>query len=364
MAKPAHHIVFICSRMDLPGGTEHAIVRTANLLLSAGYRVSLLILDETDRVYFDLNKNVQVVSAHLHFGINAGGNVFTRKLALWRHTVQLGRMLQNMAPDVVIATEYHFAAAARFATRKLNSRLYAWEHHHFRELEKSRFWNYLFRKSYPALDAVICLNEEEAGFYSAMGAKTVVIPNYIEKQNESGRNHQTIITVARLSFVKGIDRLIEVATQVLKKHASWKWCIIGDGPFEDAIRQTIERESLEERLILLPPQGPDLSAYYQHSDVYVMTSRNECFPMVLLEAMSHGLPCVAFDCETGPRAIIRNGEDGVLLPDGNIGEMVKAISSLIGDVEKLKAMGIAARKNVDRFAPEKVLALWRQLFDR
>ena len=89
-------------------------------------------------------------------------------------------------------------------------------------------------------------------------------------------------------------------------------------------------------MIIQQPSSDDLSKEYGESSIYVMTSRNECFPMVLLVAMSYGVPCVAFDCETGPRHIIRNEVDGFLIDDESIEEMIKAIEVLILDIEKKK----------------------------
>ena len=362
--KEGTHIVFICSRLDLPGGTEHAVVRTASLFSEHGHKVTILVLDKSKESFFPVDPLVNLIHKELHFGITPKGNMVSRKVAFWRQTGQLKDLLTGLNPDVVIATEYHYSIVTRVATGKIACRVYSWEHHHFGELEKNRFWDYLFRKFYPGLDAVICLNPSEAKLFSSIGAKTEVIPNFINVHDREEKHEKKIITVARLSQVKGIDRLLQVAALVLKKHPEWQWQIIGDGELKPEVEKFIEDEKLIQQLILRPPVNHDLSPVYSSSGFYVMTSRNECFPMVLLEAMSYGKPCIAFDCETGPRHIIQNGIDGILVPDGEIGLMAQAIDDLINNKEKTIMMGKAAKQNMERFSPGKIYSLWEALVKR
>ena len=95
-----------------------------------------------------------------------------------------------------------------------------------------------------------------------------------------------------------------------------------------------------------------------------MSSRFEGMPMVLLEAMSFGLPVVSFACSCGPRDIIKNKEDGFIVQFGNIEQMAKKIEELILDEEKRKWFGINARKNVQRFSQDKIMDQWKKLFEK
>ncbi len=356
------HIVFLCSRLDQPGGTEHAVVKTANLFSSQGQKVTILVLDEKLPVFFPVDPAVQLLFEDFNFGISSKGNKITRKIAFWKHLNKLRSLLKQINAGVVIGTEYHLSIAASMANRNNQYCVYAWEHHHFHELEKNRFWNFLFRKYYPKLNAVICLNADEAKLFSGLGANTVVIPNFVSPSSFNKEiRKKRILTVARLSQVKGIDRLIQIVPKVLKDHSDWQWLVVGDGPMMEALKNMISENGLGKQFEIQPPSGPDLSAIYSQSSIYVMTSRNECFPMVLLEAMSHGLPCVAFDCETGPRHIIKDNENGRLVKDGNVEEMISAINEMIDQPSLLNQMSAAACQSISDFAPGKIYQLWKQL---
>lgn len=99
-----------------------------------------------------------------------------------------------------------------------------------------------------------------------------------------------------------------------------------------------------------------------NSSFYVMSSRYEGFGMVLAEAMACGLPCVSFDCPSGPSEIITDGVDGFLVEDGNIGQLAEKIKVLMSNQDLRKQMGEEARKNIQRFSPEKIMPQWDDLF--
>ncbi len=156
--------------------------------------------------------------------------------------------------------------------------------------------------------------------------------------------------------------MLQAAEYILSKHPNWTWKLIGYGEMKEEVEAFITEHNLLGRLLLQQPVSPDLEKEYSVAALYVMTSRNECFPMVLLEAMSYGVPCIAFDCETGPRAIITNEINGMLVNEGSILLLQQITMRLMNEEVVRKKIGEAAVKKVEQFSPEKVYLLWEELF--
>lgn len=362
MIEEASHIAFVCSRLDAPGGIERAIVNTANLFQSKGHNVTLLVLDVSRESFYPLHEAILLKQAPLNFGITSVGNTLTKKISFLRHIKKLKTIFSELKPQVIIGTEYALSIASYLAGRNCGAKLFAWEHHHFHWLQKSRFWNYLYKQIYPKLTSVICLNNTEQHLFQEFGCKVVVIPNFITRQKKAASNSKTILSIGWLIKRKGFDRIPQIAEKIFKEFSDWQWIIIGAGEEELLLKKEISNRHLDNHVSLTPPLSSHLENTYSDTAIYVMTSRFECFPMVLLEAMSHGIPCVAFNCPTGPAFIINDKIDGSLIDENDVDAMVNEIRSLINDQEKRAKMGDAAYQNIARFSPDKIYALWKNLF--
>lgn len=353
------NIAILCSRLNLPGGIERAVVNTAALFAQKGHAVTILVLDDTKDSFYPLPENVRLEQQPLSFGITPEGNVITRKIKLLSDVLKLRRIIRSLQADLIIASEYPFAAAAILAGAHKYTKVVSWEHHHYYELKRNLFWNKIFRITYPRLHAVVCLNKDEQRLFSPVNANAVVIPNFITPEVQENEQKKIILTVARLTAVKGIRFLMEVAAKILHTHPDWQWKLIGNGELKAEVLAFIEREKLSSQFILQSPTGHAITHEYRQSSLYVMTSVNECFPMTLLEAQAAGLPCIAFDCESGPRHIITT-DTGMLVNKEDTAALAVAIASLIHDEEKRISMGIKAKENILRFAPGNVYELWKE----
>ncbi len=365
MLKPeSKHIVWLCSGLHQPGGTERANLNAAHLQLEHGFSVTIIVMDETGQSFYPIDPRIRVIHKKWFFGITGKGNVASRKISMLKEFSALKKLVTGMDPWAIIATDYPFAVACVFTGLHKKYRVFSWEHHHFHWLKKNSFWKMMIRYTYPKLRSVLVYNPDEQPWFGKMGCRTAVTPNFITGMPLIERSPENIIlTVGWLIKRKGVDMIPAMAEKIFAHHPSWKWIIIGEGELENDLRKEIAARGLDQKLILQKPEGPLKAPDYQQASIYVMTSRQEPFGLVLIEAMSNGLPCIAFDCPTGPRHIITHGEDGILVPPFDTESMVNAIENMISEHEVRRRMSENARAHVLKFSAENVWLRWKALLE-
>nr|WP_236263984.1 glycosyltransferase family 4 protein [Dysgonomonas sp. Marseille-P4677] len=186
-----------------------------------------------------------------------------------------------------------------------------------------------------------------------------VIPNPLPFYPDSILKLDTkrIVSIGKISIQKGYERLAETWNLIEYKYPGWSIDIYGSVSENSKLPELIRGASIQ-----IHDPVKQIQDVYLTSSIYVLPSRFEGFGMVLIEAMSCGVPCVAFDCPCGPRDIIKNGVDGFLVENGNIEQFAKQLSVLIEDEELRKEMGRNARCNVQRYNVSVIAGMWDKLF--
>jgi glycosyltransferase involved in cell wall biosynthesis len=170
------------------------------------------------------------------------------------------------------------------------------------------------------------------------------------------------VTIARYSHEKGIDLLLKAWFIIEKQISDWRLDVFGDGdrtPYE----QLIDELKINRKSCLLHGRTDDVEKEYCNSSIFVLSSRFEGFGMVLTEAMACGLPVVSFACPCGPKDIVRDGEDGFLVANGNVDDLAQQLMKLMADDNLRTAFAHRAYQNVQRFNMEHIALRWKSLFE-
>lgn len=224
------------------------------------------------------------------------------------------------------------------------------------------------KRWYHRMDAVVVLTHgDEPAFREAVGdsgARVLRIPNAVESldQEPSDHTNKIVIAVGRLFRQKGFDLLIPAFEQVVRKHPDWQLRIFGTGEKRAELRAMIDERHLYNNVYLMG-KTTQMPVEMQKASIMVLSSRFEGLPMVMIEAMSHALPVVAFDCPTGPADVLTHNADGILVPPEDVDGLAEALIRLIENPAQRVEMGTAALKTVTNYGPDAVNPRWESLFE-
>ncbi|MGL5111405.1 MAG: glycosyltransferase, partial [Flavobacterium sp.] len=212
-------------------------------------------------------------------------------------------------------------------------------------------------------DAFVVLSSESDKEWQLKNSMIISNPLSFSSEGSANLDSQKVLAISRNSYEKGVDRLLEIWSFVVPKYPDWRLNIYGTLSPEDNLIPLANTLEIATSVQFYPPVL-EVATLYSDASVFVMTSRSEGLGLVLLEAMASGLPCVAYDCPIGPRAIITDGVDGFLVEDGNVAAFVEKLVLLFEDEKLRKKMGANARNSVSKYDLEASMLLWKTLFER
>ena len=342
-------IVYVIEKMSGIGGMERIITDKMNYLVNhTGHEVVLLLLWQDEKpIAYPLDEKVKIV----RLNVPQRSCNFLKVLYAFRKTVR------EINPDITIYTWVMGAFLAAFSGWKGKS---IYEAHRARPTMKHQWIVSLMEQK---VDAIVTLTRQDTKDYPHAKCVTL-IPNFtsLHLETPSDCTEKRCVSIGRMIDVKNFSRLLDIWKLVSEKHSDWHLDIVGEGPEKEALLQKITRLNLSGN-VTLHKATKDVVQYYVNSSIYLMTSRFEGLPMVLIEAQTCGLPIVSLDCDYGPRHIIEDGVNGKLIPYNDDEAMANAICELIENQDIRQEMGNAALKASLRYKPENIMNMWLELFD-
>jgi GalNAc-alpha-(1->4)-GalNAc-alpha-(1->3)-diNAcBac-PP-undecaprenol alpha-1,4-N-acetyl-D-galactosaminyltransferase len=359
-------ITLVISGMGL-GGAERVMSILANYWATHGQQVTLITLvDRSQPPFYPLDPQINLQQLGV---TGASSNPAIAVINIWKRVRVLRKAIIASEPDVVISFLNTVNVLTLIATRNLNIPIVVSEHSYPTFPDVNRFWQVLMKLTYRYADYVTLLTQSALAFYPAdRGYRSIVMPNPVitpsaEILTERLLPTPSLIAAGRLHPVKGFDLLITAFAQLRDKYPDWHLTILGEGPIRSELEDLRSRLKLTDR-VHLPGQVQNVNAYLRQADIFVLSSRFEGFPMALCEAMACGLTVLATDCLSGPREIIEDGVNGILVPMEDVDALANGLDALMSDRAKRQQLAQAAPQILDRFGLEQVMNIWQETIDK
>jgi len=280
----------------------------------------------------------------------------------------LRRTVVFLKPDVVISFVNKLNVLAILACAGLRVPVIVSERTHPASERLGKVWGLLRRLTYPLADALVVQSQATRAWAEGvvLTRRTRVIPNPVANQFEGRRDNPwggrrpILLDVGRLSPEKGFDLLIEAFHSVAQRHSEWSLVIVGEGPIEAELR-ALAANLLPKNTVLFAGIVSDPERFYRDAALFVLSSRYEGFPNVLLEAMASGCAVIAANCPGGTSEIVRHGIDGVLVPPDDVAALAQEMERLMTDASERTRLGHGAIEASSRFRPDGIMALWEEI---
>jgi GalNAc-alpha-(1->4)-GalNAc-alpha-(1->3)-diNAcBac-PP-undecaprenol alpha-1,4-N-acetyl-D-galactosaminyltransferase len=366
------NIIILVSAMNL-GGAQRVVSILCDQWSQKGYAVTLISTftgKKTDHYKVHDNVILKSLTNNPFFPQN-------KILNLMGKLVQLRRIIKKENPSMVISFLTRVNVAAALSMLGLKSSLIICERTWtpFATLSNNFFWIYriLFKK----IKRIIVQTDQSQQWLNLHfpSISVTVIPNpvsypltlqkgrIIQPLKVTSEDTKIILACGRLHKFKQFDLLIKAYAKIKDKYPHWNLVILGEGKERESLNKQLENLDASNR-IFLPGSAGNMSEWYERADLFVLGSSVEGFPNVLLEAMSYGLPSISFDCDTGPRDMIQDGFNGVLInPEDQEKGLIRALEKMIIDIPFRKSIAENSVSIREKYSVETIMNKWNNVLD-
>lgn len=354
-------IVFLIQNMSRPAGSERVTSILANELVTRGYKVSIVSICGDSTSFYPLDKSIE-----LHTIINK--EEINNKKYFFKVLSGLKKYYDFHEVDLVIDIFAALSIYTILLKKKYGFKNLTWEHFNYKV---NTGMNKIGRKlAVRFSDQIVTLTETDKKFYEAenkIRGKIDYIYNpspyqdvFIDKERKP-----YIMSVGRLTYQKGFDRLIKVWS-VVEPQCDWELMIFGEGEDRKSLQNQIDEAGLKR--IKLMGAVKNIDEYYTQASLYVSTARFEGLPMTMIEAQSFGVPIISFDYDTGPREMVTDGLNGAIIDRSNEESMIAKCAEktveLIRNADRRKYYENEAIIAAKRFRTDEIMKKWMLIFER
>lgn len=352
-------ICFFSGVISRSGGTERVGIMIANELANRGYDVSILSFWNNCNPFFKINKNIKI-DYLLDY----------KEGKLYRTYVypilKLRRYIKNNNIEILIDIDTLLSKYSGYAVKNTKCKLISWEHFNYYYMLKDK--NRIKAKKIVKKNAdklVVLTKEDKKAHIENMGfneesIEQIYNPSPFNIFKNYKFDNKNFLAVGRLTEQKGFDMLVEAWRKVEKNNKEWTLTIVGDG--ED--KEKLQKQAQELKNINFVGRTNNVKEYYERASCYVLSSRYEGFPMVILEAESFGLPIISFDCKTGPKEMVSNEGNGYLVESENIDKLSDTLLKFINEKEKAEEMSLCSTDYVKKFNIKEIGDQWEKLLNK
>ena len=378
MVSKQFRIVYCTPALYFAGGMERVLTMKANYFAEHfGYDVTIILTDGKEKpIFYPLSDKVKVINLNIGFeelwACSFLKKIFFYLKKQYLYKKLLNRELMRIRPDITVSMlrrEINFINDIQDGSKKIG------EIHinraNFRNFEGnnalknlfSKFWMNSLLSKLQRLDRFVVLTEKDKEAWVELN-NVCVIPNPLSftSTRHSDLSEKRIIAVGRYCHEKGYDLLLKAWGIVQNRTTDWRLEIFGEGD-RTQYEEMVDTLNLDRHRCILNGRSSKIQDEFLNSSLSVCSSKFEGFGLVITEAMACGLPVVSFDCPWGPRAIISDGEDGMLVENGNVDKLAEALVQMIQNPKQRKAMADKAIENVQRFSIDQIAGQWKSLFE-
>lgn len=351
------NIAFFKSAISNSGGMERVSIFLANELAKDKRNKVYYVSRVSGKSFFPLSKNIRLITLTHKTEENLYWN--------WpKYVLKVFQIVRKYRIEKWIDVGSNMSLITVPAKFFIKFDLITWEHFNL-----TYVWNPLttglsrWLSCHYAKNVVVLTQTDKERFeakYHTGNIQCIPNPITISKVDSSISKEKIVLAIGRLSYQKGYDMMLDIWKMTRCKDNGWKLVIIGGGELKDVLSSTITNLGLDETVSLVEPTN-DVEQWYARASIYLMTSRWEGLPLVLIEAVSAGLPVISFDCETGPRDIVKDGYNGFLIECFNESLLITKIDKLCDDKDLRAYFSHNSMiKSLD-FSMEKIINNWNDL---